>query len=305
MNIKRTISFSGEIPFPEVNTIIYREIYTIEQWIRRIAYAALMTKYGPNWTGALPDDLYKNLKSRLHNLSDRVHLDCENSDNIIWFSTLDELNQLLTMKSIWPIVNELTGYKHDLIISKIDELREIRNVIGHNRAVNQRTLTIFHGISTSLQHGIETFKRKLYDIGEIHNDIQVDNIANTIFYEKTKDPPFDEYQFFLSETKYFYSITRLPAEPLNLFVRVSKILNEFHPLENVILSIFINKTGEEFTITWPKIAKNKDIEAIIDIFLGCAWSDSNWTKTIYMNQNPKFICNPKIWFYENQEEVQE
>src|SRR3972149_4965577 len=242
MEVIPEISFDSEIPFPEYNTIIYREVYVVEQWLRRIAYASMMAKCGEKWIGAILPELYKELKSRLSGLPGRVYLDCENANNVIWLSTLEELGQLLTTESIWPIVKVLTGYNHDFISSKIDELREIRNVIGHNRAVTQQTLTIWKGTQASIKNGIETFKSNmLYDAGEIHLDAKKEDIAATIFYLKMRDKKWSRYPLMFSEKEYFYSLTHLPAEPYDRSVRVSTILDTYRSLDRVILAILINR----------------------------------------------------------------
>jgi hypothetical protein len=88
---KEAAAFWDELPIPTANLTIYREIYSVEQWMRRIAYAALLARFGPNWRGSLPEELTSSLKRRLRQLNGRVHLDCENSDNAIWLLTLDEL----------------------------------------------------------------------------------------------------------------------------------------------------------------------------------------------------------------------
>lgn len=302
--VSEEISFDGEMPFPENNMVIYREIYIIEQWLRRITYAAMVAKHGKNWPSIIPPKLCKELKSRLADLRDRVHLDCENSNNIVWLSTLRELRQLLTIESIWPVVKVLTGYNRNFISSKVDELREIRNVIGHNRAVTHRTLTIWRGISTSLRHGIETFKSKLlYSEGDIIHLGDSEDIAAKFFHLRTRNNDWSKFQPVFSESEYFYSLTHLPVESFSRYVRASKILDTYRSLEHVILAILINKTGDEFTITWPKTASVDDHRSIIGAFLKSA--KSGWTKTSYITQSPKFICDPRIWFYENQIPIQE
>ena len=305
MEVLPEVSFDGEMPFPEPNIVIYREVYIIEQWIRRIAYAAMVAKHGKNWLGIIPSELHKELKYRLAGRSGRIHLDCENSNNIIWLSTLEELRQLLTIESIWPVVKVLTGYNRDFISSKINELREIRNIIGHNRAVTHRTLTIWRGISTSLRHGIETFKSKLLysEEDKIHLDAGEEGIATTIFHLKTRNNDWGRFQPMLSESEYFYSLTHLPVKPFGRCVRVSGILDTYRSLEHVILAILINKTGDEFTINWPKIASVDDHRSVIDKFLDSA--ESVWTNTGYISQSPKFICDSRIWFYENQKPLPE
>jgi len=308
VQVSDNISFDGEMPFPENNVVIYREIYTIEQWLRRIIYAAMVAKHGKIWLDIIPHELGNNLKSRLTNLQDRVYLDCENSDNIIWLLTLGELHQLFTLESIWPVVNILTGYNPNFISSKINELREIRNVIGHNRAVTHRTLTIWRGLSMSLRHGIENFKSKLLYNEEnvihlgVSKDVSEDSVAKN-FHLKIRNNDWHKFQPVFSESEYFYSLTHLPVEPFGRFVRVSSILDAYLSLKHVILAILINKSGDEFTISWPKTASVERHHSVIDKFLESA--REVWTTTDYIKQDPKFVCDPMIWFYENRKPIEE
>lgn len=296
----KEIQFDEEIAFPKKNLVIYQRIYNIELWIRRIVYTSLMAKFGTNWVGVLPNELSKNLKSRLHSLSGRVHLDCENSNNIIWLTNMDELVQILTMKSLWSMVKDFTGYNYKVIKSKLDELREIRNVISHNRAVTTKTLTIFNGLSTSIEHGISNFKKNImYEGGEISLDASDDNIADTFFHEKSSTVDLGKCQHFLEDKKYFYNVVRLPVPPWDYFFDVEFILRSFQSVDKSLLAIFINSSCEEFQIIWSKNIPKDESDKIIDIFFEIAWSDDILTDSDYDEQSAKFICDPKIWFYLN------
>ena len=104
------VSFEGDLPVPEVNLTLYKRVYVLEQWARRVLLAALMARYGMAWQGALPTDISKRLKPRLQQLSNRVAFDTENSSNAIWAMTLDELRALLVYEKLWPMVKRLTGF---------------------------------------------------------------------------------------------------------------------------------------------------------------------------------------------------
>lgn len=305
MGESNEVSFAEEMPFPESNLAIYRDTYVAEQWLRRIAYAAVLAKHGRMWWGILPSEFYRELKSRLASLEGRVHLDCENSSNAIWLLTLEELKRLMTMKSVWSIVKSLTRYKRKLISSKIDDLREIRNVVGHHRAVTNQTLTICRGISTSLRSGIDTFKSKLLygEGGMTVLDHDEEDSTATYFRWRTRNDDWGESQRMLSESEYFYSLTRLPTQPFGRCVRVSSILDVYRSSRQGILAILVNKTGDEFSVTWPKNESEDDHRCSVDSFLECA--ESIWTDTDYMNQSSKFICDPMIWFYENRKPLRE
>jgi len=63
-----SIVFRDELPVPEANVVVYEQIYVLEQWLRRIAYASLMAQFGSGWQQAIPGNLASDLKRRLRQL---------------------------------------------------------------------------------------------------------------------------------------------------------------------------------------------------------------------------------------------
>jgi hypothetical protein len=57
-----SIVFRDELPVPEANIVVYEQIYVLEQWLRRIAYASLMAQFGSGWQQAMPGNLAGDLK---------------------------------------------------------------------------------------------------------------------------------------------------------------------------------------------------------------------------------------------------
>jgi hypothetical protein len=295
--------FWEELPIPGANLQIYREIYSLEQWLRRIAYAALIAKYGTHWPGALPADLASSLKKRLRQLSGRVHLDCENSDNAIWLLTLDELQRLLLSDATWPMVKQLTNLPRRVLESKISEIREIRNVIGHNRAAGARTVLITEAAAASLRVGIDHFKGELlYDdesrihLGNIEKD-PADGVPK-LYAQFLESGEWTDFQSMLSESEFFFALTRLPFDPFDTYLAVKQFLDRFQPLAHDALAILVNKQGDEFTLVWPKDADDGVNQRILRFFFD--HHDYAWTETPYESQSPSAICNPWIWFYENE-----
>jgi hypothetical protein len=45
--------------FPAGSLLLYRRIYVLEQWLRRIALATLMRRYATRWRSAIPTDISK------------------------------------------------------------------------------------------------------------------------------------------------------------------------------------------------------------------------------------------------------
>jgi hypothetical protein len=300
--------FQAELPIPRANLEAYETIYAIEQWLRRILYAALLAEHGSRWRGALPADLASELKKRLALRDRRAHLSCENSNNLIWFLTVDELRTMLEFGSIWRAIRKLTHFSRGPLISKTEELREIRNVIGHSRAAGVELLTVLEGVRVSLEPGIERFKRELlYPHYQINlNEDSMPESAVMALFESEVPPANDwsKFQPFLSETDDFFMATSLPVARVGSYVRVSQALDEYEQVAGWILALMLNKSGDEFSVVWPKA--NVDLDQhrkIIQLFMANA--RSIWTETEYERQAPQYVCHPAIWFYENQAPIRE
>lgn len=294
-----SIVFRDELPVPEANVIVYEQIYVLEQWLRRIAYASLMARFGSGWKQAMPGNLASDLKRRLRQLSGRVHLDCENSDNVIWLLTLEELGDVLLAKQTWPTVRSLSQLPKRVFETRLAELREIRNVVGHNRAVSANTALLTAGIAVAFSSGIERFKTQLlYDDGTIHFGSADEEGVPGLFARKDAKRDPQALQATLTEGHHFYSLTRLPIEPFGVYLRVKSFLDAMGPLAHEVLAVLVNRTGDEFTLAWPKRASDEVHERVMTLFF--ANDRDRWTPTPYEEQSPSAICDPRVWFYENE-----
>jgi hypothetical protein len=85
-----------------------------------------VAKAGVKWEDVLPDGLLRKWRGRLNNLSNRIYLNCENSRNPIWITTMEDLQAILTMDSIWSIVHEFSGYEKAFFINKLSEITAVR-----------------------------------------------------------------------------------------------------------------------------------------------------------------------------------
>jgi hypothetical protein len=300
------VQFVSELPFPEANALVYRELYEYEQMFRRLAHAALMAKEGVNWGGLLPAGLLPELRKRISNLSNRIHLSCENSRNPVWITTMEELRTILTMDSTWPIVREFSGYQKTFLENKLSEVIEIRNVIGHNRATTSDTIAVWRGIATSLRPGLDAFKASLLYQRNDEVHLETDEPSNAVvayFSKCCRGNDWSRFQPMLSESKYFYSLTSLPVQTDGDWVKTAGLLKSFEDVAQNVFCFMINKGGNEFSVVWPKTLPEQANEVITDTFWKCA--RQVWTHTNYEEQSAAFVCDPQIWFYENREPLRE
>ncbi|MGB9856475.1 MAG: hypothetical protein ACPLKS_08075 [Caldisericum exile] len=294
---KDTLKFKDEIVIPKVNVDLYISLYEIENWFKRICYIAYVFKYGQNWIRAFPPEFINKFKNRYNAIKNLLYLDAQLDDNLIWMSTLGELSQLILHESVIPFVETLTGLSKENLKNKIDEIRNIRNLLAHNRALSETTATIFQGITASFRIAIDNFKNYfIYEIGKILFDNENNDPINLYFQKRIKENDWSKFQAFIAKSEYFYSLVCLPVAPFGRFVSISKLFNEYKNEMDKILAFLINKEGDEYSILIPYNIEKELIINIIEIFLK---KSDVWTKTPYIKQHPKYICDPKVWFYEN------
>jgi hypothetical protein len=290
------------LPIPTANLTIYGEIYSIEQWMRRNCLrspsGAVRARLAQLPIGRFDVDL----EATPRQLNGRVHLDCENSDNAIWLLTLDELQAVLLADSTWLLVKRLTTFTRNVLESKLSEVREIRNLVGHNRAAGPRILPIAEAAAASLRAGIDHFKAELlYDddsmihLGEFEEHPAAGVPSQYARLERSGD--WGYFQSMLSESDYFFALTRLPFEPFGTYLGVKEFLRRFESIAHDVLAILVNKQGDEFTLVWPKNSSTTVHHRVLRFFFD--HHDYAWTETQYESQSPSAVCNPWVWFYEN------
>jgi hypothetical protein len=289
-NTESAVSFDGALPIPDVNVALYRRIYVLEQWLRRIALAGLMARYGSRWNDSISNDMMRNVKPRLENLKNRVAFNTENSDNLVWCLTLEELGRLLLSDQTWVAIKALTGFHRDELRERVNDLREIRNVIGHNRAATQYTMDVFAAIERNLDQGIAPFRdRMLYDLGGAQVSPSVADQVVDLFFRDRSALGRDQ----ITQDEYFYYAHMIEnaARPLDL----GALLERFEGSRRAVLAFLVNREElGEFAVVWPKSAAGNEHEAIIDLLGGHPLPSG----ADYAAQSPRYTCHPKVWFVE-------
>lgn len=123
------------------------------------------------------------------------------------------------------------------------------------------------------------------------------------FDEKMKGNDWEKFQAFIDLNNQIYTLACLPAEREGVYPSAYKLLEAYKSVLDYILAFTLNKQGSEYCILIPQITHVEDIERVIDVFV--KEDHRVWTNTGFENQNPKYICNPKIWFYENNQLIEE
>jgi len=247
-----------------------------------------MARFGSQWGNSFSNDMIRSVKSRLENLKNRVAFNTENSDNLVWCLTLEELGSLLLYEKTWDITRELTSFHRDELKGRLDDLREIRNVIGHNRAATQYTMDVFDAIDRNLGEGISRFRdRMLYDLGGVQaSPATVDAVVDLFFQDRS---PLGRDQ--ITQDGFFYYAHMLAGagQPVEL----GALLERFDAARRAILAFLVNRRSSgEFALVWPKSATDDEHRLIVEL-LG---RPPVGRGSDYLTQSPRYTCHPKIWF---------
>lgn len=297
------LEFKDEMLIPRINGEIYFSIYELENWLRRICLSVYMTEFGEDWVRNVPKKVFEGYQQRSRRSQEIFYLDADNEDNLIWSLTHAELSNMLLNGKVFDRVNSLIGLTYDRLRQKLDELREIRNLLAHNRALSERTGTIVQGIIASFYIAIDKFKVSFLYNKETEILFTGKYELSDYFEQKMEGNDWSKFQAFIEEGENIYSIVCLPVDRgENTYPSAFKLLEEFKVVLEYIISIRLNKSGDEYIITFPKRLSNENSKKIVDIFMR---KSDVWTIISFEDQHPKNICNPRIWFYENRREIEE
>jgi hypothetical protein len=292
------LEWVDEIPLPLTNLRIQKSAYVLEQWFRRIALAALMAKAGSRWVGAVPETLVPEAKKSLALLRKRTYLEPENSDNLIWALTLDQLRTALTDQDIAPFVFNLTGLSRTELSSQLERLRDIRNIVAHNRATNDVAWKNLQLVEKKLLAGVKQFKTTL-----IYWDMAEDKIrdATDSVQEVFRTSGLSEGRDFVVWQRDRFNEFRIGVDdPLRLrapYFSLSHLLDAAEDLRSCVLAIVLPLDSledfeREFAVLWPLDVTNDQLITIRDFVLSLVPD----TSIPYTEQDPKYACDPLVWF---------
>lgn len=298
---RASVTFRDDLPIPTTNMMIYEHVYVLEQWLRRVAYASLVATAGASWETLLPDELARRLERGVAALEDRVHLHTDTNKNIIWTMAIGQLQQVLSLGSIAAAVRTLTGLGPALISAKLDELRVIRNIVGHNRSTTDATHTIVLGIAAALEPAIYRFRMNtLYEYDGRASALfgKPQGVAEAVYQELEHDNDWERWQPVLWTSSLFHSLTCLPVEGSENLALL-RYLELSAPVSDHLLATQVNLDGSEFSIVWPVQAPDEMHERTVRWFFSLR-ETVEWTTTPYDLQSANAVCDPLIWFYDNE-----
>jgi hypothetical protein len=300
-----TLEFKDELLIPRINGEVYFKIYELENWLRRISLTAYMKEFGADWKNRIPVQLRNGIESRAKQNEDMFYLDLSGDDNLIWTATQWELKALLLDDAIAHQIKDLTGFSKSTLSQKLEELKGIRNILAHNKALTNTAITIVTGVIASLMQGVKYFKiRVLY--ADLKSGDEVTNNAVFSYFENAmEENDWGKFQAVAFMKGDIYELACWPGPNQayeGTYLSASKLLEIYKNVLANILAIAINKRGYEYTVLFTPKIEDQAIRKIINLFTK---KHDIWTQTSFEQQNPKFICNPKIWFYENRRPLEE
>jgi hypothetical protein len=158
--VETRLEFEDEIPIPLGNLGLYRRIYVLEQVVATVRHGRTDEQVRDAVAERYTDGIWGGASAASQTVGIADVSGCRVQRHVVWLLTLEELRRLLLSDFLWPSVKQLTGLQKADVASRVEELREIRNVIGHNRATTGQTARIFEGIEGYLGSGVERFRQE-------------------------------------------------------------------------------------------------------------------------------------------------
>lgn len=296
------LEFKDETLLPKMNGEVYFAIYELENWLRRICMTAWMATFGSTWIESLPPKFHERFKQRIAKNRDLFYLDADSDDNLIWMATHGELKEMLLDHAIVPQVEKYTGLPRERLSQKLDELRDIRNLLAHNRALSNTTEVIVNGIVASLRLAIGRFKGNMFYPFGADKVIIDDDEQMSQHFNARRESYFENLHAYVAFDEDFYHLNCLPMERREQFPSAAKLLKAYGDQLKSILAFAISKDGDEYSLIVPRVVPKNDLINIVDKFFA---SQYIWTTTSFDMQHPKYACHPKIWFYGSSHPVDE
>jgi len=296
------LEFDDEMLVAQANITAYRKIYVLEGWLRRVCIAAWMVKFGSSWDGEIDSRLKNTIQRRINGNRHRLYLGAESSNDIISQTTHGELLQLLTSDKVADVVADLTGATPSFLSMKLNEARDIRNLIAHNHALSERTYVILSGVLASLEEAVETFKESVLYSRHAEIFLGDDHPLSYHLEKLLSGNDWGKFQAFVGRHGHFLEYWSLPAdfETRPPWPDAQKLLHAYRDQLDSIVAFCFNKQGCEFGILTPAVLPSSSHERLLETFVK---HRGTWTEIAFEEQNPRFICNSKFWFYENESKL--
>lgn len=308
------VTFRLGIAFPESNASGYQQVFALEQWMRRIALVAIAAEFGPNVNGAIPPEIIGILKERRALLARSEYLGIARPDDLLSLSTLEELRLILVADSIFPSVRRLTGYTRELVSAKLSEIREIRNAVGHNRLLSDKTCRILDAAVLSLVSGIDRVRSRVAIGPERRGRIRPPEDPDLMEYFRVAcslrpSRIISDDRLGVYEDGAWYFASLLPrhlavqgsdeASFLGQWIDVERLLGALEDANPIPVAVVLPLRGTSFELVWPRRSSGAQHKKLLETFVGVI--DDIWGIEDYGQQDHEAFVHPRLWFSEDVE----
>lgn len=302
------------IAIPATNGAAYQSLFAVEQWMRRLARIALAARTPQDTNSVLDSDLLKELKKRKVIAQTAGYLGIPAPADLVALTTIEELLSLLVSDALYPTVRRLSGYQRDVLSSKLEEVRQIRNAVGHNRMTSEKTCRILDSAVLSLEDGVEQIADLICSSpsAELAPDdpIQV-HLAAALVARTDVVLPSEIVRVSATQDFYFFRVVprheRLfagggivsgedPAtevRELGEWLDVRKLLAVIVPLAPPVVAIFLPRRATSFHIVWPRNIGMEKHQQVLDAAVAAL--DSVWGDEPLCEQDERFLASDLVW----------
>jgi hypothetical protein len=304
--------WSEEVLFPSANAVAYRLIFEAETWLRRICWAALLLSEGPAWAASLDNRMRRSLEQQSKSNSSRWYLGVDAEEELLWSTTQGQLANLLRMESIQNKLRHICGLNGELLSQRLQSMSQVRNVLAHNRAISEDSLTVLRGDLIVIRAAAKRFKsRTLYaqtDIVSLDDDDLPDDLYEVLAaFAELEETVWkrDGQQVFVAANRDFIQLIRLPVQVDDAWVDGRKLRTALGIVSHLILCVLANKDMPEIAIVLPRNLPPEDQVEVVKRFMTPAFLQGVWTDTPPESQSPASSGWARLWFYENRTPVDE
>lgn len=306
------VEFVHGVAFPQENGKAYREVFALEVRLRRLARLALSAVGGPSTTGTIPPELVSELKQRRATTAGLEYLGVQSPDDLLALTTLDELRRVLIADHVFPTVRRLTGFPRELLDSKLTEIRDIRNAIGHNRVASGTTSQILEAAVLSLQHGFARLSRSLLAGPERHTGgLPISDAAVNEHFEQAltsrTGAVIPEARIAVAQQDAFYCGYLIPRHLADASTEEPAVLGEWLDIQVLLVhlddalpaccGILIPSRATSFELLWPQKASLTAHAQVIRAFIHAL--DTAWGDEPYPSQDQALFTHPQLWLVED------
>ena len=247
-------------------------------------------------------------------------------DDALGLTTFDELRLILVSDSVYPTVRRLTSLDRSVLNSKLDEIREIRNAIGHNRHISPKTCRILDAAVLCLEEGIDHIRNTIGAgpesrgrYGESADSERVSQLEFIAARFPLETLSSDRISFRCDREFYYLGLvprhlvmtpehetsgitsgsddnegsTLGEVSALGEWIDLEELCGRLAEVRRSLIAIVVTFRGTSFELIWSRKAGNDAHEAILNAFVRSV--ENVWGDLELSEQSQALFFDEKIW----------